>query len=113
MNKSSELYEKRVSLTLAGFQLTELLLKDYMATAYDVTRKLLDGVIEFSPSRKDIESHSLERLCIRPRWREPVAAVSKSDTGEEALWTRSVCQPRFPYAIRCWMPELWARQGGR
>jgi hypothetical protein len=62
MNKPSELYEKRVSLTLAGFQVTELLLKDYIATAYDVTRKLLDGVIEFSPSRKDIESHSLERL---------------------------------------------------
>ena len=62
MKKPSELYEKRVSITLAGFQVTELFLKDYIAAVYDVTRKLLGGVIEFSPSRKDIENHSLERL---------------------------------------------------
>jgi hypothetical protein len=62
MSKPSELYEKRVSITLAGFQVTELFLKDYIAAAYDVTQKLLDGVIEFSPSRKDIENHSPERL---------------------------------------------------
>jgi uncharacterized protein Yka (UPF0111/DUF47 family) len=62
MHKPRELYEKRVSLTLAGFQVTELLLKDYIATSYDVMRGLLSSYIAFSPSRKDIENHSLERL---------------------------------------------------
>jgi uncharacterized protein Yka (UPF0111/DUF47 family) len=62
MKRPGELYEKRVSITLAGFQVTELLLKDYIATSYEVMRKLLDGYIDFSPSRKDIENHSLERL---------------------------------------------------
>lgn len=57
-----ELYEKRVSLTLAAFQVTELFLKDYIETSYEVMRGLLDGYIQFSPSRKDIENHSLERL---------------------------------------------------
>ena len=62
MHKPHELYEKRVSLTLAGFQVTELLLKDYIETSYEAMRGLLKGCIEFSPSRKNIENHSLERL---------------------------------------------------
>lgn len=62
MHKPNELYEKRVALTLAGFQVTELLLKDYIEASYKVMRGLLESYIEFSPSRKDIENHSLERL---------------------------------------------------
>lgn len=62
MKKPSELYEKRVSLTLAGFQVTELLLKEYIALSYEVMRCVLQDHIDFSLSRRDIENHSLERL---------------------------------------------------
>jgi hypothetical protein len=62
MHKPRELYEKRVSLTLAGFQVTELLLKEYMALSYEVMRHLLRDYIAFSPSRRDVENYSLERL---------------------------------------------------
>jgi hypothetical protein len=62
MQKPRELYEKRVSLTLAGFQVTELLLKEYIALSYDVMRCILREHIDFSLSRRDIENHSLERL---------------------------------------------------
>jgi hypothetical protein len=75
MHKPRELYEKRVSLTLAGFQVTELLLKDYIETSYEVMRGLLKGYIEFSPSRKDIENHSLKRLI----------AIFKTLNGNHAL----------------------------
>jgi hypothetical protein len=62
MHKPRELYEKRVTLTLAGFQVTEFLLKEYMALSYDVMRHVLRDHIDFSMSRKEIENHSLERL---------------------------------------------------
>lgn len=62
MRNPRELYEKRVSLTLAGFQVTELLLKEYIALSYEVMRHLLRDHIAFSPSRRDVENHSMERL---------------------------------------------------
>lgn len=62
MEKPKELYEKRVSLTLAGFQVTEMLLKEYIALSYEVMRCVLLEHIDFSSSRRDIENHSLERL---------------------------------------------------
>jgi hypothetical protein len=62
MNQPNQLYEKRASITLAGFQVTESLLKDYIGTSFDVMRKLLRGYIDFSSTHIDIENHSLERL---------------------------------------------------
>lgn len=62
MQKPRELYEKRVTLTLAAFQVTELLLKDYITLTYEVMRHVLRDHIEFSLSRRDIENYSLERL---------------------------------------------------
>lgn len=62
MKESRELYEKRVSLTLAGFQVTEFLLKEYIALSYDLMRYVLRDHIDFSASRRDVENHSLERL---------------------------------------------------
>ena len=62
MQKSKELYEKRISLTLAGFQATEWLLKEYIALSYDVMRCLLRDYVDFSLSGRDIENYSLERL---------------------------------------------------
>lgn len=62
MHKARELYEKRVSLTLASFQITELLLKEYIALSYEVMKHLLRDHIAFSPSGRDVENYSMERL---------------------------------------------------
>src|SRR5262245_8897452 len=62
MQEPRELYEKRISITLAAFQVTEFLLKEYIARSYDLMRYILRDHIDFSPSRRDIENYSLERL---------------------------------------------------
>jgi len=62
MKVSRELYERRVSLTLAGFQVTEFLLKEYIALSYDVMRYILRDHSDFAASRRDVENPSLERL---------------------------------------------------
>lgn len=62
MKQPNALYEKRASITLAGFQVTESLLKTYIGKSFEVMRILSKGYVDFSSSQSDIENHSLERL---------------------------------------------------
>lgn len=55
-------YQEAATHALAGFQLVEERLKEYIGYHYDAVRALLAGRIAFLHKREEIENASLERL---------------------------------------------------
>lgn len=55
-------YRDAVSHALAGFQLVEEALKDYIGIYHEAVRKLLPSTIAYGSSRKDIQDAALGKL---------------------------------------------------
>jgi hypothetical protein len=55
-------YQEATSHALAGFQLIEAGLKDYIGLYYETVQRVLDGRLCFKYSREEIDDASLERL---------------------------------------------------
>lgn len=62
MTTDEDLYREAVSHALAGFQLIEASLKDYIEAFHEVVRKHLPASITYLHGRADIEDASLGRL---------------------------------------------------
>jgi hypothetical protein len=108
MHEPRELYEKRVTLTLAGFQVTEFLLKEYIALSYDVMRHVLRDHIDFSMSRKEIENRSLERLISTFKTVNANQALIKQMQGVVDHRNRMAHKSLLPlYGIKTSDEEYW------
>lgn len=57
-----ERYKEAAAHTLAGFQLVEERLKQYIGYYYDAVRSLLRGQLSFQYTREEINEAALERL---------------------------------------------------
>jgi hypothetical protein len=60
--KSEDIYKLKVLRVLSSFQTLEFSLKIYVAAAYKLINRKLEGTIPFKYSFKDIENHPLEKL---------------------------------------------------
>lgn len=85
-------YRDAVSHALAGFQLVEEALKDYIGIYHEAVRRLLPSTITYGSSRKDIQDAALGKL---------INVFAKS-CGDQALITelRSLISTRDELAHR-------------
>lgn len=96
------LYEMRVSKTLAGFQIIEFMLKAYIATYCKEVKPLADGSADLSFTGTVFENYPLRKL---------IATFKKSNKNQDLIKSLIfVVAHRNQIAHRAFLPLYWNKK---